>query len=147
MPQMNIRHAGERDLALVYQFEQQYIEAIEPENLTRWLAAESRIKRQLASNLSRMFIADDGGAVVGHCFWDVLDGQPHICSIFVVAQQRRTGLASRLIGVAEADCKAHGFATCLLETRENNPAQEMFLRLGYVQIAGRNGWLYFEKHL
>jgi ribosomal protein S18 acetylase RimI-like enzyme len=143
----NIRKARANDLPLIYQFEQQYIEAIEPENLTRWLAAEPRIKQQLVSNLARMFVADCGGKVVGHCFWDVMNDKPHICSIFVVEEQRRTGLASQLIGVAEADCAAHGFETCYLETRENNPAQILFLRLGYVEIERRDGWIYFEKPL
>lgn len=140
-----IRKAIADDLNIIYQFEQIYIEEIEPENLSRWQAAETRIKQQLADNLGRMFVLADDNSVLGHCFWDVYDGLPHICSIFVAQEYRQRGFASKLMQVTEADCQAHGFAKWLLQTHETNPAQYLFQSLDYAFIECKDSWYYYEK--
>lgn len=146
MSQVIIRKAVAKDLPFIYQFEQQYIEEIEPDNLAKWKAARVRIEQSLAGNIERMFVAEYQGAPIGHCYWSLDEGEPHIFSIFVFREHRGKGVAAHLMQHAERDCQEAGFTSCWLETHVTNPAKYFFRRSGYEFIESKADWEYYVKH-
>ena len=58
MTQIIIQKAIVDDLPFIYQFEQKYIEEIEPDNLAKWQAAKVKTEQLLESNIERMFVAN-----------------------------------------------------------------------------------------
>ena len=147
IPKINIRKAKQADLTQIYSLEEEYIKEIEPENLARWKAAEVGIKAQLQSSLKNIFVVEDDNRIIGHCFWELLEGTAHIYSICVTKAYRRKGLASQLMTFTESDCRAKGHKRISLQTRRTNPAEFLFQRLEYTYLEEKENWLYFEKAL
>ncbi len=143
---LKIRKATADDLPQIYQFEQKYIEEIEPANLKRWQAAEHRIKQDLEASLANMFIAEDQGTAVGHCYWNVYEDHAHIFSIFVLKPYRKSGVASQLMQHTEAHCQKAGYTNCRLQTLKTNPAQHFFQRAGYEFVELEGDWQQYVKY-
>lgn len=146
MTQIIIRKAMVDDLPFIYQFEQKYIEEIEPDNLAKWQAAKVRIEQLLESNIERVFVAEHQDSLIGHCYWSLYEGEPHIYSIFVLKEHRGKGLASNLMQHVERNCQESGFESCWLETHETNPAKYFFRLSGYEFIECKANWEYYVKH-
>lgn len=147
LPEIKYRKAIESDLPQIYFFEQEYIKEIEPEDLEKWLKAEKKIKAQITKSMGKSFTAEVDSEMIGHCFWDFYEDEPHIYSIYVSKAHRRKGVAIKLLALAEADIYANGLRICKLSTRSHNPAKELFEALGYKFTGQKKNWLSFEKQL
>ena len=76
------------------------------------------------------------GRTVGFCsFWRVLD-ELHINNLAVMPENRRTGVATALLGRVLAEGATLGARRATLEVRRSNdPARQLYERFGFV-IAG-----------
>jgi len=141
-------HATQGDLLTVLGFESRYMQTIEPESYLRWKDSRDKQIQYLHQNLSRMFVARSKGEVIGACYWGINNHQPAVYSIYVRSSWRRNNIASRLISCVENDIRARSFHHISLSTKEHNPAQYLFIKLGYV-LDGKStdGWLNYIKRL
>ena len=94
------------------------------------------------------------GFIIGRI--DVEENQlaGHILTIDVVPEQRRKGIAQKLLREVEDAAKQHGAKECRLEVREDNSsALSLYQKLGYQKIAKLENYyptahgLYLKKTL
>lgn len=79
-------------------------------------------------------IASQNGFVV----WRVVADEAEIITICVHPDARKTGIASAMLAIIEADAKKRGATKMFLEVAENNyPARALYQHNGYVQIGIR----------
>ena len=79
-------------------------------------------------------IASQNGFVV----WRVVADEAEIITIGVHPDARKTGIASAMLAIIEADAKKRGATKMFLEVAENNyPARALYQHNGYVQIGIR----------
>jgi len=87
---------------------------------------------------------DPTGRLVAYLFsvWQYLD--LHVLKVATLPEHRRTGLARRLMELAEAHADETGGESVTLEVRSSNRAAcELYQRLGY-EIAGRRAAYYAD---
>ena len=129
MTGMEIRDAGEADLAGLNQLETQSFAA---DRLSR-----RSMRRFLASPSARLRVARAGGAVLGYHLVLFRRGSAvaRLYSVAVAKALRGTGLAGRLMADAERFAARRGCAALRLEVRPDNwPAIRLYQRLGYRKI-------------
>lgn len=136
----SIRRAQATDLAAVYAGELGYIREIEPHQEARWLDAVPRHLQQWTAALDRMFIAEQAGEVIGHCFWDVADGHAELAGLYVLPPHRRDGIGRQLMALFLDDAEADGMATATLGVRPGNPAQRLYEALGFAHTHDADGY-------
>lgn len=79
-------------------------------------------------------IASQNGFVV----WRVVADEAEIITIGVHPDARKTGIASAMLAIIEADAKKRGATKMFLEVAENNyPARALYQHNGYKQIGIR----------
>jgi len=83
-------------------------------------------------------LVDQGGELMGYLFaaWQYLD--LHVLKIATLPEYRRSGLARRLMDMAERHVDQVGGDSITLEVRESNdPALDLYDFLGYRRVARR----------
>lgn len=136
----SIRRAQATDLAAVYAGELAYIREIEPHQEARWKDAVPLHLKQWTAALDRMFIAERGGEVIGHCFWDVARANAELASVYVAPAHRRQGVGRQLLALFLEDAEADGVATATLGVGPGNPARRLYEALGFRHTHDADGY-------
>jgi ribosomal-protein-alanine N-acetyltransferase len=100
---------------------------------------ERTFRYEIAENsASRPWVLDmDGRVVAMIVVWFIID-EAHIATIATHPDFRRQGFGRKLLVYALMAAKEEGAQTALLEVRESNDkAQEMYLKLGFVEVNRR----------
>ena len=104
-----------------------------------WTAAMYR--DELAQADTRHYlVAEDDGTVVGYAGLIAYDDEAHVATIGVTASRQGEGTGALLLDalLAEADRRS---PVVLLEVRaDNDAAQQLYLRRGFVEIGRRRGY-------
>lgn len=145
MAEVTYRRAELTDLGPLMEFEARYMQEIEPENYSKWLAHEDKQLDALKNNMEHMFIAEAGGMPVGHCFWGFCATKPTIVGIYVMPEWRRKGVARALLACVEEDIAQCEGTFIELHTRVHNPAQHMFVAYGFGLVDEEKEWLVYQK--
>ena len=92
----------------------------------------------VASGGRMLFVAEDGGRVVGtvQLILDLPENQPHrgdIAKMLVVRSARRRGVGEALMRAAEAAAREAGRTLLVLDTA-NGDAERLYARLGWVRV-------------
>lgn len=144
---LTYRSAVPADLDILLGFEARYMQEIEPERYSAWLATEEQQLQALKDNREHMFVAVTGRRLLGHCFWSFVASIPTICSLYVLPEWRHQGVGRKLLVCAERDIQHWNGERVQLHTRVNNPAQAMYEAVGY-ELTDRDGlWLTYNKAL
>ena len=122
------RKALEKDIPEIYNFEANYMKEVEPENYQAWANTKKTTYNLVLENLDNINIAVIGGVLIGHCYWSMLNSQPHIFSIYVMPKYRNKGVAKKLLTAIENDICSKNFNACFLSALENNPAKKFFYK-------------------
>ena len=121
------------DLAAVMELEE---ELFAPDT---WTAAMYR--EELALTDTRHYlVADDDGTVVGYAGLIAYDDEAHVATIGVTGSRQGEGTGALLLDalLAEADRRS---PVVLLEVRaDNEHAQELYRRRGFIEIGRRRGY-------
>lgn len=103
------------------------------EALAFWLGLEGSVAR----GERRLFVLRDAGGALAGTLQLVLAGMPNsrhraeLSKMLVHPRARRQGLAPALIAHAEAVARTLGRSLLVLDTCSGEPAERMYLRLGY----------------
>lgn len=106
----------------------------QPSNL---LEAEEFLNQRLQHNESVIFLAMQGSNAVGFTqlyplFSSVSMAPVYLLNdLFVIDSLRGKGVGESLLNHAKSFCKATGFKGLALETATDNPAQQLYERLGW----------------
>jgi GNAT superfamily N-acetyltransferase len=97
-------------------------------------------------------VIEDGGALVGFSSFrpaydeavpgapgPLLPGVAHVGAVFVAPSHWRRGIAARMLGLAEVEMRARGYARAVLWTPEGAPAERLYSALGWSRD-GRRAW-------
>lgn len=127
---------------MILRAERQYIAAVEPAQMESWTAAMDRNLELWVENLDRTSVLelDEGGRqAAGFMMWrPEPDGGATLITIQVLPQFRRRGLGLVLLEAFATQATAAGATVLRLGVHENNPAREIYPRVGYVHV-GRSG--------
>ena len=109
-----------------------------------WTARSYRFELE-RNPVSRLFVAEYEGRVVGYIgLWELID-EGHISTLAVAPGYRRRGIASRLIETGLRSLAERGVELASLEVREsNNAAQELYRGFGF-EVAGRRRAYYRDN--
>lgn len=147
MSTIKYRNALEEDIPIIYGFEANYMKEIEPENYQLWFNAKEKNHSLIQENLRNILVSEYEETIIGHSYWSIIKSEPHIFSIYVSPTFRDKGIARNLLSLIEQEIISMNFKMCFLSTRKNNPAQEFFIKLGYVSWREDNGWIEFKKNI
>lgn len=82
-----------------------------------------------------------GGKIAGYALARVAADEAELFRIAILPQMRRCGEGYNLLGAMHAKLKERGAAVCFLEVRSKNaPAEGLYKKAGYEQIAVRRGY-------
>lgn len=140
-----IRKAIKSDIEKIIQFERLYIIEHESEKLYKWDSVKEKTINLLNENLDAMFVCENRGVLVGHCYWNFYDEKPCIFSIYVELQYRHLGIAKKLLSVVESDAAFKGFKVMTLSTLIENPANKFFIKKGYQKVKFDHESNYYTK--
>lgn len=91
------------------------------------------------------WIMREGGALVGYAVAMLAVDEAHLLNISIVADRRRAGRGSALLGWTSAQASRKGARRLLLEVRGGNDVARAFYRHhGFVEIGRRRG--YYPAH-
>ncbi len=139
----SIRRARPTDLPDVYVGELDYIRQIEPQQEARWKDGLYWHLRQWTDGLDRMFVVECGERLAGYCFWEIADDATILASIYVVPDQRRSGIGERLLARFVDDAKAQGFGKLLLGVKPDNPARHLYEKAGFIHTHDKGGYRHY----
>ncbi|SDS53270.1 [SSU ribosomal protein S18P]-alanine acetyltransferase [Nocardioides scoriae] len=131
-PPAHVRPATAADLEAVVDLEQRCLGA------DAWGAA--LVAPGLAGELPTVsyLVVEVGGRVVGHAVVSAAGDVAELQRIAVAPEQRRQGLATRLLGAATEDLLGSEAERLLLEVREDNAgAARFYAAEGFAEIARR----------
>ncbi len=85
-----------------------------------------------------LLIAEDEGVIVGTVQLDMASRpnslhRAEVAKLMVHTQHRRRGIAKRLMQAIEEEARRAGRTTLMLDTREGDPSESLYLKLGYVR--------------
>ena len=110
---IKIRRATAADAAAIAKIERDSFS--DPES-------ESDILAALENGIYKIFVADDGGKVVGHIITFCVCGETEIVSLAVAPGQRRRGVGGKLLDTLIRDDTESGAEMFFLEVRVSNDA-------------------------
>lgn len=145
MSEIMYRRAELVDLGPLMEFEARYMQEIEPENYSEWLAHEDKQLETLRSTIEHTFVAGVDGLLIGHCIWSFAASKPTIVSLYVMPEWRRRGVARALLACVEDDVAQCEGTLIELHTRVHNPAQHMFMAYGFGLVDEEKDWLVYQK--
>ena len=112
------------------------IEATAPES---W--SEAQLAEELQSPAARLFVARQGGEVVGLAVFQLAAGEAGLYALTVAPAARRQGVGGALLAGSLAALKAQGAASCFLEVRAGNAAAlALYRRMGFAAAGLRRGF-------
>ncbi|UOQ72617.1 GNAT family N-acetyltransferase [Hymenobacter cellulosilyticus] len=84
-----------------------------------------------------LLVADDNGQLLGTTQLDLATKsnglhRAEVCKVMVHTQARRQGIARRLLEAVEEKARQRQRTTLLLDTRQHDPSEQLYQRLGYV---------------
>jgi GNAT superfamily N-acetyltransferase len=144
---LSFRCASPMDLPLVFRLERAYIQNFESEALRAWESAADRHIEQWVSNLSRMYMAEMAGNVVGYYFWEMEIDNAGLSSINVLPDFRRQGIGTALLQHFERNASKEGATLLTLGAIEHNPARHMYEAAGYLFFRKEGSYRYYRKSL
>lgn len=107
------------------------------------LAVSTRrlLPADLASPRRRVLVARRGPATVGVVVATTVPDEIHLVDVAVATEERRRGLATRLLATVAAAALSEGAAAMTLEVRVSNAgAHALYRRLGFVDEGVRPGY-------
>jgi [ribosomal protein S18]-alanine N-acetyltransferase len=141
--QYSIRRARPTDLPAVYDGERDYIREIEPEQEARWRDAMRFHLAQWTNNLDRMFVAEHGATHSGYCFWEAHGDAAVLASIYVLPDERGRGLGRQLLATFISDARSQGFRKLKLGVRADNPARQLYEKVGFRHTHDERGYCHY----
>jgi ribosomal protein S18 acetylase RimI-like enzyme len=100
-----------------------------------WLGVEEA----LAGPYRILLVARQGDQVAGSVQLDMVakPNAPHraeVIKLMVLPAARRQGIGRALMEAIEAQARANGRTTLVLDTREGDPSEQLYQGLGYVRV-------------
>lgn len=101
----------------------------------------STFEKELENKIATYLVAEKDGRVLGYAgLWNIC-GSADIMNVGVLKEYRRCGIANTLLAELEKYCLDNGIFEINLEVRVSNiPAQELYKKMGYKEIAVRKGY-------
>ncbi len=97
--------------------------------------------RQQEQGWYRYYIALLGGRIVGGCYVTLWEDIPTIMGVYSVAEARGRGVASTVLAHVTAEIVRSGRDPYCLYVKHDNPAQRLYLRLGFESLATEETYL------
>jgi acetyltransferase len=103
------------------------------------------VEEALAKGHRELLVAERDGKVVGAVQLELAE-QPNarhraeVAKLLVHTQAQRQGIARELMREAEELARGHGRTLLVLDTREGDAAEQLYLRLGYVRAGAIPGY-------
>lgn len=103
--------------------------------------SENSVRSELDNKLSLWLVALEGETVVGYVGSQSVLGETDMMNIAVHPDHRRQGIAEKLVCELVSELKKRGNHSLMLEVRvSNDPAKELYRKLGFVQVGKRPGY-------
>ena len=102
---------------------------------------------QWLADLPRTSIAELGDIKAGYLFWEMEHSKAVAASVNVEPQHRRNGIATMLLKNFEKEAGSAGFSVLEVGFVSHNPAQALYVRLGYRTIATEGRYTFMNKHI
>lgn len=88
-----------------------------------------------------MWLAAEGGAMVGYAVITQVIDEAHLLNITIVAERQGQGVGGRFLEWLAATLRAAGARRLFLEVRPSNPAaRRLYDRHGFIEIGRRKGY-------
>ena len=118
------------------------VAALEAASFTNPWTREMLARELSHSDVARVYgLRGPDGRLLAFCACWVVFDELHINTLAVVAERRREGLATRLLGFLFAEAAAAGVSRATLEVRRSNEAAlRLYERLGFSVKAVRTGY-------
>jgi ribosomal-protein-alanine N-acetyltransferase len=142
----DLRLACSTDLPAVYRGELAYIRCWEPRHEQAWHLDMERHLTRWVDNLERLTVAVADGTVVGYCLWLAEGNAAHLCTLNVNEAFRRQGIGHALLLDYITKAEGQGFTSLALSVREDNPARQLYERVGFIQAGvDSHGYLRYQR--
>ena len=104
-----------------------------------WRAEQ--FQQELDNPVSQIDLLCSGGRIFGYiCYW-LIAGEMQILNVATAPENRRQGVADRLLTHAISNCRNSGLQSACLDVREGNAAAiKLYLRHGFVVGDTRRGY-------
>lgn len=93
----------------------------------------------------RYFTALLRGTMVGGCYVSLFEDVPTIMGVYTVREARRQGVATALLARATEEIVQQGRRACCLFVRHGNPAEHLYLQLGFVPLADERTYVWYPE--
>jgi [ribosomal protein S18]-alanine N-acetyltransferase len=144
-PTSSIRTAVVGDLPTIYRGELRYMQAIEPDQLERWLSSVDRKLELWIDHLDRSSILEVAGETVGYSIWMPREGEAVLVTIHVHPDARGAGYGRLLLERFVTDARAAGAERLTLGVHRDNPARRLYERVGFVHTGDHGDYALFDK--
>lgn len=98
--------------------------------------------RQQEQGWYRYYIALWQNHIVGGCYVTLWEDIPTVMGVYTVAEARNQGVATALLAHVSAEIVRSGRDPYCLYVKHDNPAQHLYLRLGFEQLASEETYLW-----
>ena len=103
--------------------------------------SENALRSELSNENALWLAAAEGESLLGYVGAQISFEDADMMNLAVTPARRRQGVAAALVLALEEALAARGVTTLTLEVRASNaPAQTLYQKLGYSQIARRPGY-------
>ena len=103
--------------------------------------SENALRSELSNENALWLAAAEGESLLGYVGAQISFEDADMMNLAVTPARRRQGVAAALVLALEEALAARGVTTLTLEVRASNaPAQALYQKLGYSQIARRPGY-------
>lgn len=144
-PTLNVRTAVVADLPTIYRGELRYMQAIEPDQLERWLGSVDHNLELWIDHLDRSRILEVDGEIVGYSIWMPRAGEAVLVTIHVHPDARGAGHGRLLLETFVADARATGAERLTLGVHHDNPARRLYEQAGFVTTGDDGDYAMFER--
>ena len=128
-----IRPAGGEDVAVIAEIEQAAPSA--------WPASQIELELQQLNGISLIVCSEADACAAGWCCARYCPPEAELLKIAVIPRYRRSGAASRLLAELFREIVKRGCSEIFLEVRRNNlPAQELYRKIGFFELALRKSY-------
>ena len=100
--------------------------------------SEASVRSELTNPLSVWLVAVEDGCVAGYIGSQSVMGEADMMNVAVLPDQRRKGIAEKLVQALVAALARNGVHCLTLEVRASNePAKALYEKLGFVSVGRR----------
>jgi ribosomal protein S18 acetylase RimI-like enzyme len=140
-----LRRGEARDLPFIYRQERRYIEDFEADQFGPWQNSMEQHLMQWLNNLPRTSVIESDDEQAGYIAWQKKDNTAVVASVNVESLQRRSGIATRLMEQFEKEAVCIGVHIFQVGVVHGNPAEQMYIRMGYRRTSQDANYTILQK--